>query len=116
MHNPPACHQLDLHGLSVMAAVSRVEVQLQALQHLAQVHPGGVIFSIIVGKGLHSAANIPRVKPAVLRLLEDVRDVEYRQGRAWQITFGLQPGNDGVIEVYLPSGGPGCMWPLAALC
>ena len=37
VHNPPACHQLDLHGMTVMAAVSQVRAQLQALQHLAQV-------------------------------------------------------------------------------
>jgi hypothetical protein len=79
-----------------------------------QVHPGGVIFTIVVGKGLHSPANVPRLKPAVLDLLEDMRRAaEWRSGRPWHITYRIQPGNEGAIEVHMP--GPqeaaGWLWP-----
>ncbi len=70
---------------------------------LLQVHPGGVIFSIVVGKGLHSTANVPRLKPAIWGMLEDMRhEAEWRHGRPWHITYRMQPGNDGTIEVHIP--------------
>jgi hypothetical protein len=79
-----------------------------------QVHPGGVIYIVIVGKGLHSTANVPRLKPAVWDLLEDMRrGAEWRQCRPWHITFRMQPGNEGAIEVRIPSPheAAGWLWP-----
>lgn len=50
VHNPPAYHRLDLHGMTVMAAVSHVRAQLHALQQLAQV---GSLCRTVMPKSLH---------------------------------------------------------------
>ncbi len=43
VHNGPVHHRLDLHGMSVTAAVDQVQVQLGPLQQLAQVGNGAVV-------------------------------------------------------------------------
>lgn len=58
--------EVDLHGLTVAQALSRVGF---FLERTARVHPGGVV-RIITGRGLHSDAG-PRVREAVREYLDD---------------------------------------------
>jgi DNA-nicking Smr family endonuclease len=58
--------ELDLHGLTVDRAVSRVGF---FLERAARVHPGGVV-RVITGRGLHST-NGPRLRDAVRNHLDE---------------------------------------------
>jgi hypothetical protein len=65
-------------------------------------HPGGITLRIITGKGKHSANQIAKVRPAVLRFLqEDVpRDFHCDNGQAYTLSCEGRDGqNDGVVLV-----------------
>lgn len=51
-------------------------------------HAGGVVVRYITGKGLHSSAEGPRIRPAVLALLAE-RGVPHVEGPGWvEATIG----------------------------
>jgi DNA-nicking Smr family endonuclease len=99
---------IDLHGQSEATAVSIVQQYL--LSFKAMGHPGGITLKIITGKGKHSANQIAKVRPAVLRFLqEDVpRDFHCDDGQAYTLCCEDRDGlNDGVVLVSIsPKGGP----------
>ncbi|KAG6831574.1 hypothetical protein H0H87_004793 [Tephrocybe sp. NHM501043] len=58
-------HTVDVHGLRVAEAVARTE---QAL--LNALNARAPSLRVIVGKGLHSAGNIPILKGTIIRIME----------------------------------------------
>ena len=68
--------KVDLHGLSVEAALHQLGGPLRALWHLAR---GGsaVVLEVVVGKGIHSEGGVPRLRPNVMLHLDSIPYVEY---------------------------------------
>jgi DNA-nicking Smr family endonuclease len=97
---------VDLHGQSEATAVSIVQQYL--LSTRAMGHPGGITLRIITGKGKHSTNQIAKVRPAVLKFLqEDVpREFHCDDGQAYTLSCEDQDGlNDGVVLVSIfPKG------------
>jgi hypothetical protein len=81
----------------------QVKDQLLDLLPLASRHPGGALFTIIVGKGLHSQGNVANIRNAVTRYLQNQQPVRDRSGKILQFRWELQPGNDGCIDVHIPN-------------
>lgn len=96
-----ATFRIDLHNCPVSAAKSKVAEQLEALQYLARTHPHGVLWQVVVGRGRHSADNVPRIKPAVWEFLEQKQQEAAARNEAGCMQVEMQRGNDGVIEVIL---------------
>lgn len=82
---------LDLHGLYVKEALSKVEEAVQQAQQ--QNYPQ---LKLIVGKGIHSRDHVSHVKPAVQRLLSH-----------YHLDAHVDPDNAGIVVVNLrgPPGG-----------
>ena len=82
---------LDLHGLYVKEALSKVEEAVQKAQQ--QNYPQ---LKLIVGKGIHSRDHVSHVKPAVQRLLSH-----------YHLDAHVDPDNAGIVVVNLrgPPGG-----------
>ncbi|KAI0812297.1 hypothetical protein BC629DRAFT_1589085 [Irpex lacteus] len=78
-------NEIDLHGLTVDQAVEFTERTIQDARRR-----GDSEIHIIVGKGLHSAGGVPKIKPAVEGLM-----VKY------QMIAELDPNNAGVLIVSL---------------
>jgi len=77
--------QVDLHGLFVKEAVTYAERSIQDARDR-----GATTVRLIVGKGLHSANQAAKVKPAIEDLIQ-------RQ----QLSAQLDPRNEGVLVVRL---------------
>ena len=57
--------RIDLHGLFVKEAEQRLS------QRISDCRKAGISrIEVIVGKGLHSQGGVPKLKPAILRLIE----------------------------------------------
>ncbi|KAJ7146414.1 hypothetical protein C8R44DRAFT_757377 [Mycena epipterygia] len=77
--------QIDLHGLRVDEAKSRVD----AIIILEDLSPNPVPFRFIVGKGRHNGDGRPRLRPALLEYIEAMPDYLVQ----------VDPYNEGVIMV-----------------
>ncbi|KDQ21777.1 hypothetical protein BOTBODRAFT_50337 [Botryobasidium botryosum FD-172 SS1] len=82
---PP--YTVDLHGLYVKEAVEYTERALEKARE-----KGATYLRVIVGKGIHSTVQGPKIKPAIEELMRN-------QG----IEAEFDPLNDGVLVVY-PEG------------
>ncbi|KAI0093425.1 hypothetical protein BDY19DRAFT_882495 [Irpex rosettiformis] len=78
-------NEIDLHGMTVDQAIEFSERAIQSARQR-----GDSEIHIIVGKGLHSAGGIPKIKPAIEALM-----VKY------QLIAELDPNNSGVLIVSL---------------
>ena len=71
---------IDLHGLPVIQALQLVE---SSIYYYRCLYDGvnnkieRVTITYIVGKGLHSTGGIPKIKPAVLNLLQEKQEMNY---------------------------------------
>ncbi|KJA19964.1 hypothetical protein HYPSUDRAFT_167771 [Hypholoma sublateritium FD-334 SS-4] len=81
--------EIDLHGLYVKEAISRVEQAIQSA-NLA----GETQLNLIVGKGLHSTGGVAKIKPAIADLIQK-----------YNLTAQIDPNNSGVLIVLLQSSG-----------
>lgn len=105
--------QIDLHGLGVRKAVATFERRFCGLQGLQ--HPGGVHFRVIVGKGLHSEGNVPKIKHGILQYMEERKAAAEAaaasggggQQQPWGVTWGVDPANEGAIDVFIPASSGG---------
>jgi len=98
------CWEVDLHGLPVAKAIAQFEKQFRALQAMG--HPGGVVFRVIVGKGKHSEGNVPKIKLGILQYLEEESKAALEKtGSPWDVSWEVDPGNPGVLNVPLPPEG-----------
>jgi hypothetical protein len=94
--------EVDLHGLGVTKAVAKFERQFRSLRGMD--HPGGVVFRVIVGRGLHSEGNIPKIKLGILQYMtEQGEAAAAEEGKPWGVTWGVHPTNPGVINVHIPA-------------
>jgi len=82
---PP--YTIDLHGLYVKEAIEYTERALDKARE-----KGATYLRVIVGKGIHSTAQGPKIKPAIEELMRN-NGVEAE----------FDPHNDGVLVVY-PEG------------
>ncbi|KAG6866773.1 hypothetical protein C0991_011432 [Blastosporella zonata] len=78
-------YTVDVHGLRVAEAVAQTE---QALRDAINARAPSV--RVIVGKGLHSAGNIPILKGAIIKIME-----------GYGIPCKVDPGNTGVLIMTL---------------
>ncbi|KZO98924.1 DUF1771-domain-containing protein [Calocera viscosa TUFC12733] len=82
---------IDLHGLYVQEAIDRTEEALQAAQG-----QGAPELRVIVGKGLHSAGHVAKIKPAIEQLMQK-----------YSFSAELDPANEGVLIVHLGGAAQG---------
>jgi len=83
--------EIDLHGLYVKEAIDYTDRSIQEAQSR-----GDSEIHLIVGKGLHSAGHIAKIKPAIEELM--ARD---------NLSAHLDPDNSGVLVVKLNGEGGG---------
>lgn len=84
----------DLHGMGTTKALAKVANNLENLRTMGS--PGGVVFTIITGKGNHSDGNVGKIKLNVLKYLED--QARSNVDRPW-FKYGVDAKNDGVVTV-----------------
>ncbi|TDL26291.1 DUF1771-domain-containing protein [Rickenella mellea] len=80
--------EVDLHGLYVKEAIAYTDQAIQAAQQR-----GDTEVHLIVGKGIHSAGHVAKIKPAIEELMQK-----------HQLLAELDPHNSGVLIVYLNGG------------
>lgn len=95
--------QVDLHGLGTSVALRKFVAQFSGLEAMAAGHPGGVLYSVITGKGKHSTDNVPKIKLGVLQYLQERAEAVLQQtGRPWAVRWQVDPSNEGLVNVYIP--------------
>ncbi|WIA09664.1 hypothetical protein OEZ85_009050 [Tetradesmus obliquus] len=95
--------QVDLHGLGTSVALRKFVAQFSGLEAMAAGHPGGVLYSVITGKGKHSTDNVPKIKLGVLQYLQERAEAVLQQtGRPWAVLWQVDPSNEGLVNVYIP--------------
>lgn len=81
---------VDLHGLRVGAALSILDSRLEAIkQQMPRTGTRSQHVEIVTGKGLHSFNRVPKIKPAVVKYLNE-KNYSFRE-------------NEGTLTVYLTS-------------
>jgi len=83
--------EVDLHGMYVKEAIQRTDDAIVAAQRRGDDH-----IRLIVGKGLHSAGSVAKIKPAIEELMAK-----------HQLAASLDPHNEGVLIVSLNRPGEG---------
>lgn len=86
--------EIDLHGLYVKEAIDILTIRIQAAKQRGESH-----LDVIVGKGLHSANHVAKIKPAVEELCQ-------QHG----LRYSVDPHNAGVLVVDLTSSGGEVPW------
>ncbi|KAG5367007.1 Smr domain-containing protein [Yarrowia sp. B02] len=88
-NNTDSAHdEIDLHGLYVEEAEEFLGQRIQAAMQR-----GDPVVKAIVGKGLHSAGGVAKIKPAVEKLCNQHR-----------LRHHIDPKNSGVMIIELPNG------------
>lgn len=86
-HSPP--DTIDLHGLYVQESIAYTESFIERQRRLG----GSRTLRVIVGKGLHSAHQAPRIKPAIEKMVTK-----------YDLAVRLDPHNTGVLLLDLGAG------------
>lgn len=74
-------NRIDLHGLTVTEAMERLKERLEVV-----IDKGYEKLSVIVGRGIHSGSDGPKLKPAVIRFATELN-----------ISYQIHNRNDGCI-------------------
>lgn len=85
--SPPGT--IDLHGLYVHESISYTECFIEKEQRTG----GQKTLRVIVGKGIHSAGHIPRLKPAIENMVTK-----------YDLAIHVDPHNAGVLLLELGTG------------
>ena len=84
--------QLDLHWKKVQEATKALLHRIKELQENKDLFNENDKLVVIVGRGNNSPGNIPKIKPAIIKLLKK-EDIEFR--------FASNGKNKGAIEIVL---------------